>query len=102
MNRLFDWTYRALGLVPFLWVIAVVVFHFCAVKAIGYPPGYDDPQSLNNPAIWSLGSYIVLFFFISVYCSFLFVALILINFVLRFFKKAKINYVNILISTISV
>jgi hypothetical protein len=102
VNQILNWTYRVLGFIPLLWAISVVLFYFYVVSVIGYEPSYNNPSNLKNDVIWTWGSYLFCFFFISAYCGYAFIGLFIINLVLKTFKKININYSNILFSSIGI
>jgi hypothetical protein len=100
MNKLINWAYRIFGLVPLLWAVSLVIFHYFVVSEIGFQPTYNNPAHLDNNLIWNWGYYELLFFIVSGSCLVLFFLLFLFHVALRIIKKVKINYLNIIISSI--
>jgi hypothetical protein len=102
MNKLLNWTYRVLGIIPLLWSLSVVLFYFYIVSKIGYEPSYNNPPYLDNDFASTWGRYLIIFFIISSYCIIAFIGLFIINLFFKILKKSNINYINILISSIGI
>jgi hypothetical protein len=100
MTKIINWAYRILGLIPLLWAISVIIFHYYVVNIIGFQPTYNNPAQLDNDTIWTLGSYLILFFIVSGYCLIVFIGLLTIQLVLKFFKKTQVDFLNIGISSL--
>ncbi len=100
MNKKITWAYRILGIIPFLWSISVIIFHFYIVNTIGFQPTYNNPTHIDNDLIWKLGSYLIIFYVVSLYCLFIFIGLFVIHLIFRFKKKSQIDFKNIAISSI--
>ena len=95
MIKIINWAYRILGLIPFIWAISVIIFHYYVVSIIGFQPTYNNPTHLDNDAVWTIGSYLILFFIISGYCLIVFIGLFLLQLILKFLKKIQIDFLNI-------
>ena len=100
-EKIFNTSYAVIGFIPILWVLSLIVFHYYVSSFFGFNPTYNNPEYsdfFSNALIVNLSSFLLEFWNISMWCCLYFFPIIfLVNLILRFTKKIKLNYKSILI-----
>ena len=92
--------YKYLGLVPIIWIIAVITYYLGVALIIGHFPTYNnpDPKNLDNESIKIIGSLVFALFFFTLYCSYAFLGIFIIHLIYTLIKKKEIHIEKIIIS----
>jgi hypothetical protein len=95
-------TYQTIGVLTLLWTLSLIIFHFYASSVFGFNPTYNSPadgEFPENNLIIEMGSLLIRFWIVAVWCSiYIFPIIFLINLFLKFTLNIKPNWRIILYS----
>jgi hypothetical protein len=94
--------YRVIGLFLFVWSIISVVYYLYAAIQLHHFPTYNnpDPEKIDNVILTSIGNFIVLSYLLSMYCSMIFLGLLVFHLIYNWIGRIKTNFKSILLSSI--
>lgn len=94
--------YLILGITTLLWTISFIIYHFYLNSVFGFYPSYNNPtysEFAGNIFIVELNGFITGFMIVAFWCVFLiFPSVFVINVLLKFTAKIKLNWKIILFS----
>ncbi len=100
IEKIFKVSYLIFGIIPILWVISLIIFHHYVSSVFGFNPSYNNPEYSefsNNILIVNSSGFLLGFWIISMWCStYIYPTIFLINLILKFTSKIKLNYKPIL------
>ena len=97
LEKTFKVSYLILGIVPILWVISLVIFHYYVSSVFDFNPKHNNSEFSNNTLIMNSSRFLLGFWVISMWCStYIFPIIFLINLILMFKNKMKLYYKPIL------
>lgn len=101
-DKIFYKAYRYIGLFLCIWSLSAIVYYVCVKFHLGYWPKYNnpDPANMNSETLIRIGGYILWCYLISMYCSLIYLVLLIFHLIYNRLKKIRIQVKNILISSI--
>jgi len=94
-------SYKVVGFFPLLWLVLFVIFHFYVSSVFEFSPSYSHPEYSvysENSLIINASKLLLGLWIFSIWCTvYFFPAILLINLILKFRTKIKMNYKLIII-----
>ena len=102
IEKIFKNLYLIIGVIPALFIVSLIIFHYYSTTLIGYEPSINFPYYyIQNDFNFNLLKLIFIWQLMSLCCVFLFPGLLLINLILDLAIKIELSGKFILLSFLS-
>lgn len=97
--------YFILAITPLLWTLSFILYHFYTSSVFGFNPTYNNPtyaEFSDNNIILKLNRFLTWFWIIAMWSSlYIFPFVFVINLILKFSSKLKLNIQGVLFNLFS-